>query len=65
MACLCFRSYGTTVYVGLVEDGREVAVKELQKKGNHWKESMQEEVNILAKLTPQENIVSYKVKSVS
>ncbi|KAI0242242.1 Cyclin-dependent kinase 1 [Lamellibrachia satsuma] len=53
-------SYGTTVYVGLVEDGREVAVKELQKKGNHWKESMQEEVNILAKLTPQENIVSYK-----
>ena len=65
MACLCFRSYGTAVYVGLVKDGREVAVKELQKKGSQWKESMEEEVNVLAKLKPHENIVSYKVKSVS
>lgn len=61
MACLCFRSFGTTVYVGLDEDGREVAVKEVQKNGHQWIESM----CILAKLKPHENIVSYKVQSVS
>ena len=60
-----FRSTGTTVYVGLVNDGREVAVKEVMKKGPQWKESMLDEVNVLAKLKAQDNIVSYKVKSVS
>ena len=42
-------------------DGREVAVKEVLKRGNRWKESMQEEVDILVKLRPHANIVSYKV----
>ena len=62
---LMFRCYGTTVYVGLVDDGREVAVKEVLKKSFQWKTSMQEEVKILATLTPHYNIVSYKVKSLS
>ncbi|KAI0211220.1 Serine/threonine-protein kinase/endoribonuclease IRE2 [Lamellibrachia satsuma] len=42
-------------------DGREVAVKEVLKRGNRWKESMQEEVDILVKLRPHANIVSYKL----
>ena len=57
----CFRSYGTTVYAALMEDGREVAVKEVLKKGRQWKKSMQEEVDILVQLGPHKNVVSYKV----
>ena len=49
----------------LREDGREVAVKEVLKTGSQWKDSMQEELDILAKLMPHENVVSYKVKPVN
>ena len=64
MPFLCFRSFGTQVYVGMIEDGRAVAVKEVQKKGKQWKKSMKDEVDILVQLSQHENIVSYVVKSI-
>ncbi|KAI0211217.1 hypothetical protein LSAT2_003973 [Lamellibrachia satsuma] len=54
-------SFGTTVYAALMTDGREVAVKELLKTGRQGKTSIQKEVDILVKLRPHDNILSYKL----
>ncbi|KAI0216220.1 Serine/threonine-protein kinase/endoribonuclease IRE1 [Lamellibrachia satsuma] len=50
---------GTSVYVGLLVDGREVAVKRVLKKHN---KRLEKEVENLAKLKHHDNIVSYKLK---
>lgn len=49
---------GTSVYVGLLRDGREVAVKEVLKKNG---DILENEVNILAEMEAHKNIVSYKL----
>ena len=46
------------MYVGLLVDGREVAVKRVLKKHN---KRLEKEVENLAKLKHHDNIVSYKV----
>ena len=55
------RCDGTTVYVGLLVDGREVAVKEVLKKNS---KSLETEIGILAKIKPHNNVVAYKVANV-
>ena len=49
------------MYVGLLVDGREVAVKEVLKKNS---ESLEREIGILAKIKPHNNVVAYKVANV-
>ncbi|KAI0240344.1 hypothetical protein LSAT2_008964 [Lamellibrachia satsuma] len=57
-------SFGTAVYVGLLDDGREVAVKQVLQKGPRGKKSVQDEVDIYVKLRSHDNIVSYMTVSV-